>query len=54
MVYGLGFQGSGLGFWGWMKVVWDETHWMKPVLDENVIGRNRFQMKMSLDVTILG
>ena len=32
-----------------MKVVLDET-----VLDENVIGRNHFWMKVSLDETVFG
>ena len=30
-----------------MKVTWDEIVIIKPNLDENVIGRNRFWMKVS-------
>ena len=39
---------------------WDESGFgwncqrMKPVLDENVNGRNHFWMKVSLDETVFG
>ena len=38
----LGFRG--LGF----------RDWMKPVLDESVVGRNHFLLKVSLDETVFG
>ena len=40
----LGVQGLGFSVQGWMKMVWDE----------NVIGRNRLWMKVSLDEPVFG
>ena len=54
--------GWGGGFWGvleWLGGVQGVQgcgfrDWMKPVLDESVVGRNHFWMKMSLDETVFG
>ena len=43
-VWGLGLDENGLG----------KCHWTKPFLDESVIGRNRFWMKVSLDEPVFG